>query len=397
MPPGFGWWLFFLGGTTASVALLQNAVGMASWLYYMVAYLSATVQMVFTYNLTNPIEGVSRRLATFWGVIIVCGLLGVLLPNFEYKTPVAYLLPSGLADNALVRQLTVIGFADQSNFLGVPRPSAPFAYANRWGLAVLLTLPAALYVASRSRGMTRLMWSLLIVVSAVPIVFSLNRGLWIGIGLLALFMAVRAMRHGRVKQVLLVVAGVVAAACVVIFTSLGVILVAKISSDYSTNARASVYSATWQGFLGSPLFGHGSSGGSTGATVGGISLGSQGHLWTLLYSGGLLATIPFFIWLGGGFFRSSGATSGGALAVRLPLLLALPMTVIYAFVPDGVALLAICYGAALAASDQAKRRKLDEAAGEGSTLHVGRDRKRVVAGDSTLRSGRRHGITNRRI
>lgn len=352
LPAGTGLWLLFVSGNVVLLALIANFAGIAQWLYYMVSYLTATVMMVFVYNLEQGVGPAARRLAGFWVFIILCGLLGLFLPDVQFQAPLGRLLPPSLAGNGLVKQFTTIDFSSNSNFLGVPRPSAPFIYANRWGLGVLLCLPCAVHVFTRSKGFGRVAWTVLLALSVVPVIFSLNRGLWAGIGIYLGYMALRAAKRGNAKWMFASLIGAVVGAALVFATPLHDVISAKLGSDYSTNARFAVYDATWTAFSEAPILGHGTSGGAVGDSVNGISVGSQGHFWTLLYSGGLLTTVPFMLWLGLAFYRSRHGSNALALAFRLPVLVALPMTLIYAFVPDGMALLAICYGAAMAAGDR---------------------------------------------
>src|SRR5205085_2674838 len=65
-----------------------------------------------------------------------------------------------------------------------PRPSAPFGYTNTWGncLGLLLGWFVVSWFAER-KSLRRALGLAILAVGAIPVVYSLNRGLWIGLGL----------------------------------------------------------------------------------------------------------------------------------------------------------------------------------------------------------------------
>ena len=71
-----------------------------------------------------------------------------------------------------------------SEFLGYtqPRVTAPYSYPNTWGNAYGLLLPFFLFTwFGRAAGWRRYVAPLILLVSFIPVVYSLNRGLWLGL------------------------------------------------------------------------------------------------------------------------------------------------------------------------------------------------------------------------
>src|SRR5699024_799575 len=89
----------------------------------------------------------TQRIADALGWMFVAllggGIIGVLMPTLEFPSLLEMLLPNGLASNGFVNSLIHPQVAQVHTFLGYeePRPSAPFAYTNEWGLATAVTLP----------------------------------------------------------------------------------------------------------------------------------------------------------------------------------------------------------------------------------------------------------------
>ena len=96
--------------------------------------------------------GVDRRrivagLTFVWFFTVAGGVLGLLFPEVRLSTPVGMLLPHGVATNDYVRDLFFPPLAEVQHPYGSPvefvRPSAPFPYANSWGVAIVLLTPVA--------------------------------------------------------------------------------------------------------------------------------------------------------------------------------------------------------------------------------------------------------------
>jgi len=350
VPPGFNGWLLFVAVVIASASMIEGgASGWIQWAYNLGEYLCATVFFAYTYNVNAAADRVIPLLARFWAVAIVCGILGMLLPHFQMQAPAAHVIPPGLRDNEFIKSTLNIRFASVDNLVGVPRPSAPFPYSNRWGAVVLLTLPAATWYVFRMRRPRSVVWIAIFVVSIVPIVYSQNRGLWIGMAVAGMYLAMRALREGNIGRMAAIIMIFVLVALLGYVTGLTSIVLAKFNSHYSSDARSSIYGLTWDAFKQKPWIGHGTSGTATGNVVGGVAVGSQGQLWALMYSTGVSGLVTFYGWLLWSFGYSRKDSGAMGTVLRLPLLLAACVSVVYAFVPESMVIIVVSLACVLAA------------------------------------------------
>ena len=223
VPPAFGLWLMFLVVVGAGIATLGlTAPGtvvsplsnrLLAFVIRGLTYLALTVILLYAGNLTEA-ELPRRRLAWQLGLVgiytVLGGLGGVVMPSFQFKSPMAYLLPHGLQQNSLVQAALYPGFSQVTDVLGVThgRPKAPFEYTNTWGNCLTILLPWLL-VAWWSYGSKRQRkWALLVVAAAlIPLVYSLNRTVWVGVALTAVYVAVRLAARGRLAMLGVVLAG----------------------------------------------------------------------------------------------------------------------------------------------------------------------------------------------
>ena len=95
--------------------------------------------------------------------------------------------------------------ADIQNVLGRPeaRPKAPFPFANTWGSNLSLFLPFFLVAWFRQgRRWQRYAAPLVLVVAAIPIIYSLNRGLWVSLALGVVGVVLLQLRKGRAGPII---------------------------------------------------------------------------------------------------------------------------------------------------------------------------------------------------
>lgn len=327
VPPGFGWWLIFLGVVLIGIPLLfvdvpgtitgGGASRLPVFFYRLTWYLACTVILLWIGNLDEK-ELPSLRVVRLFGWLfvftVVGGLLGVIAPRFELTSPTELLLPDAIAANDFVRSIIHPRAADIQNVLGPDqaRPIAPFAYANSWGSNLVLTLP--FFVAGWLRygnRWRRAVAPFVLMLAAVPVVFSLNRGLWACLALGAALLGLRLALTGRVAP--LVALGVVVALGVggIGVSPLGDMIVQRVNNPHSNERRGQLLVETVNSTLASsPLAGFGSTRrvqGSFDSIAGGSRpnckacgvppLGTQGHIWLVIFSqglAGLLAFITFF-------------------------------------------------------------------------------------------------------
>jgi hypothetical protein len=190
-------------------------------------YLAAAVTWLYLVNTEGLLSTrrIMRALLVLWAAAVVGGYLGLAFASVSWAGPAAGAIPEGLRENDLIGALVNPGFAEVSDVAGVTisRPKAPFTYTNGWGSAMALLTPVALAAvagplfAPRSKRLIRVG----LAASVVPIVLSLNRGLW-GLLLLAgLYVVIRRSPQGRSRTTAMVFLALLALATAIIATPLG--------------------------------------------------------------------------------------------------------------------------------------------------------------------------------
>ncbi len=327
-PRGFGLWLVFLVWMLASATMLWSdspsaepgGAGFGRLLVYGYRggmYLAATVVLLYVVNLRErelPTRRVLRLLG-FMFVLTTCGgLLGVLAPGFEFSSALEILLPEGVATNKFVQQMIHPAAAEIQFILGYAeaRPIAPFPFANSWGANFSLYLPFFLLSwLGRDAGWRRLVAPFVLLAGLVPAVYSLNRGLWFALGVGACYLAVRLAMLGRYWAIKVIAAGVVVGGLAFLASPLGTMVQQRLDAPHSNERRAQLATETVTDVLqASPVLGFGSTRdvkGSFFSIAGGATadcpacgvppLGTQGQLWLVVFSQGVVGLVLFL-----GFF-----------------------------------------------------------------------------------------------
>lgn len=323
LPDGFGWWLIFLVCVAASVTMLfvdaPGAVpgGGPSRLfvfgYRFAWYLTCGIVLLWIANLDErslPTRHVVRLMGWMFIITVAGGLLGVLAPTLEFTSPVEMVLPGGLRSNSFVRSLVHPASAAVQSILGTasPRPIAPFSFANSWGANLSMFLPFFLLGwLGRGGGWRRSAAPFVLLVAAVPIVMSLNRGLWLSLALGAIYFVVRLVLKGRLVAMVGAGLAVVTAVGVLLISPLGEMTANRIETPHSNDRRGELLTATVTATAtGSPVLGFGSTRdvqGSFASIAGGSTpdcpactvppLGTQGQIWLVIFAQGFVGLIAF--------------------------------------------------------------------------------------------------------
>jgi hypothetical protein len=324
LPPGFGWWLAFLAFAAASIAALgvdpegtvpDTASGrMVAVVFRLGQYVALTIMLVYVGNrrgLTS--ERLVRLLAWLFAVTVAGGLLGTFAGTFEFTSPVEFFLPGHIRSMGFVQSLVHPQAAQVMELIGdpKPRPAAPWGYTNTWGnnFCLLVVWFVALYWGGlKPRGKTLAAACLLL--ATIPVVYSLNRGLWIGLGVVGCYVAVRLALRGRLGALTAVVSAGLVLGTALAVTPLGDVVSARLDNGKSNGVRMYLTERALTGVVASPLIGFGSTrstmGGRNSIAVGASSdcercgnftIGGNGQLWQLLYAHGLLGTVSYL-----GFF-----------------------------------------------------------------------------------------------
>ena len=193
LPGGFAFWALFLVWIARGLRALRRRPGRRTGrrpsriLVFAIGLpgTSPRPSLLWVANLREselPTRWVYQLLGFMFVVTAVGGLVGVLAPTIEFTSPVEMLLPRGLRGNGLVQAIVHPAVADIQNVLGRPeaRPKAPFPYANSWGATCSLFLPFFLVAWFRQGPRwQRFVGPVVLAMAAIPVVYSLNRGLWV--------------------------------------------------------------------------------------------------------------------------------------------------------------------------------------------------------------------------
>jgi hypothetical protein len=357
VPRGFGLWLLLLAGYLVSGLMLAEMppgtygeLGLGRFLGYsmrLTLYLSLLTMVLYLGNLTER-ELPQLRLVRMLGVLFITtvagGLLGVLAPDFSFTSPVELLLPGWLADNSFVQNLIHPTAAQTQKVLGYasPRPEAPFEWANAWGsnvsvLLVWFVVGWWVYGTRRRRTLA----VVLIALAAIPIAYSLNRGLWIGLGLAVVYLIVRV--GGRTRVTLCAAAAT--GALVFALSPLAPLVVQRLDNPHSNDIRAFTVSATIEAATHSPIIGFGNTRNATGnhrtITTGKTGwcpgcghppLGGDGQLWLMLITQGFVGAALYVAFFAGAIRRHwTDRTPIGLAGV-----LVMSLVLLYMFIYDGL-------------------------------------------------------------
>jgi hypothetical protein len=353
LSPAFGLWLLFLGWMLVSGTQLEQTSFAYVWRALM--YMSATVLFLYVYNSDQrelPARAIVIVLALFWAEIVVAGLAGALFPRVSFRAPLAGLVPGEFRNDDLVRATLYPGLSDVMTILGYPvgRPKALFAYTNQWGACAALLAPFAIAAfAYLRRPLQRQALGLCVVLSIVPFVVSLNRGVWIALGIAVLYAILRLARpsHGRAVVVGAVI--LLVGAAMVKTTPLGGLAHDRVvSNSDSTDTRMSLYASVAEQVREAPLLGVGS---PSIRTAEGTAppVGTQGQIPLLAYSHGLPGLLLFLMWFAHAGLRSARVTSPARFSAHVALVIAVLLMPYYSLLP--VALHAVMVAAALALRD----------------------------------------------
>jgi hypothetical protein len=393
LPPGFKIWSLFLLVTLISIATISLAApGTApsptgsriiSWMLRTGVYFAVTILLIYAGNLTEE-ELPRRRLAWLLGLVgiyaVTGGVLGVLDPHFQFTSPTSYLLPHSIRNNnGTLGMMLHPGFSQVQNILGyaVGRPRAPFDYTNMWGNSLAITLPW-LIVAWWSYGNRKERRNVLIVmaVALVPIVYSLDRGLWIGLGISVLYVAIRFAARGRLGM-LAGLCGVLALIAVVVVVSpLQGLIQSRLQHGKSNASRSNLAVAAMGAAAASPFIGWGDTrhvlGGPNSIVIGKTAkchacgsrdIGGNGQFWMLLVTSGMLGAALYCSFFLYGIWRYWRDPTPYGMVGVLVLILGFPFMIVYIAVGPVLAFTMLVY-ALLWKNDRVLHKEAEEAAAE---------------------------------
>lgn len=339
-PRGLAIWLLFLVWMGISVIGIDTGDRLVGFVYRALLYLTVTIIFLYVYNAgaslsTRYVLGV---LTVFWLVVVAGGYLGVLFPLLSIHTPLGLVLPASISSNEMVQDM-IIRRVSQYNPNGWakldPRPSAPFLYTNGWGNAYSMLMPIVIAYLIEVRRERRFWWLLVAIpVSLVPAFLTLNRGMFLGLGLALVYVAVRLVIRGNGKALLGLLALVAVVAVAFMTLPIAERLTHRITASSSTADRANLYQETFDRTLESPWLGYGAP--RPSETEGAPSVGTQGQIWMVMFSHGFPGLVLFMGWLAWAYVRSIRERDPAGMALNTVLLVVLVESLYYGIMTTGL-------------------------------------------------------------
>ncbi|MDH3678807.1 MAG: hypothetical protein OEV40_02530 [Acidimicrobiia bacterium] len=349
VPKGIGFWVIFLLAVAGSAFSIDTVGRLSGYVLRFGYYGAATVFLLYLLNggRSVPVPRIVRSFTVLWMFTVAGGCLALVLGDVSFRSPTYHLIPSALLGNELINTLVTPGFADLQDIIGfpVPRPKAPFAYTNSWGSMMALSTPFAFMALADDRvGLPPRLVRAVLALSVVPIVVSLNRGLWLSLGIGIAYAAIRFGVAGRTKPLVRLVVAAVVVAAVLALSPLGDLVDSRLDNGHSDGDRTSLAIAALEGAAERPLFGWG----APRPGVGGLpSVGTHGQLWLVSFSHGFIGLIGFVGAIGSFFVRTGRQATTVGLWAHVVLLVAIVQMPVYLLIPHS--LFAIMAAVAVAA------------------------------------------------
>jgi hypothetical protein len=360
LPPAFGLWLLFLICAIAGFAVLTlTAPGTApspvshrvvSYAVRTLTYLGVTVLLLYVGNLSEE-ELPRRRLAWMLGLVAIVatvgGIAAMLKPHLQFSSPFLLALPKSIQANPFIQASMHPGLAQIQNVVGSAkgRPKAPFDYTNLWADCLTILIPWLLVAAFGGSRRQKWIAGAVVTASIAPLLYSLNRAAWIGVGFAIAYLAVRFAAKGKTAMLAALVMMTGLATLLILLTPLHTTITDRLANGKSDNLRSNLSALSVEDALASPVIGYGDTRQERGSpssiavgptakcpSCGQLAVGSTGQLWLLLICSGFVGAafyLGFFaygIW----YFWRDGSAYG--LAGVLVLLLSF----VYMFAYDAV-------------------------------------------------------------
>lgn len=324
LPRGFAWWIAFLLVAGASVFALTSTAPetlpepasgqILGWLTNVGNFVACMIVLLWICShdeVELPKQNLVRHFGIFGVWVVAGGYLGLALPHLQFTSPTELLLRSTIGKGPWMALIETPQGAQVQDILGdagSPRPAAPFAYTNIWGEMLSLLLIFA-FIAWWTYGTrrTKVFVVLLVAAATVPAVLSLNRGLWLGVGVLVAWLAFMLLRARRTGTVVMLIGIVLVAGVGLVISPASGILQERAANGHSDSIRSALATDAVEGAAASPLIGWGvmrqiqgspnsiAIGQSTDCdNCGNRRVGSTGQLWFLMFAYGYLGAFLYF-------------------------------------------------------------------------------------------------------
>jgi len=306
-PPGTTLYVLYLVWAGGTIIMLDKLTRVLVFGFRYFVYVSAIGLAVYVYNERRVTrETFVNWVATLWIWAIVGGYAALVFPRVRLNvTAASLLLPKALQSNEFVGNLVRPRLAQEQEISGLQlvRPATLWAFTNEWGANVGLLTPffIAAFIYSNDRRRRRL--GVIGLVLAAPVmILSVNRGLWLSVGLIFAAVAIRGALVGRTAPLKLFVGGAVVVTVLLVATPIGGVVSGRLSES-SADTRAGIYQEAWEGALQSPVLGQG--GPRPSENPFSPHVGSHGHLWFAMFSHGFVGLALYVTWLISAMYQAS--------------------------------------------------------------------------------------------
>jgi polysaccharide biosynthesis protein PslJ len=349
-PGGFILWLFFLLWTALSALQLHSAGNWFTFSFRAGAYIAAGLGFLYLVNTDEkdlPTYKIIMALTFFWAVIVAGGYVALALPHLSFSTPFQKILPGSFLSNRYLHDL-VHPSLSQAQALGgvraighaITRPAAPFPYTNQWGGTYAFLTPFVLLAVRRARSRrVRVGLGVLVVISLVPFVISINRGAWLSLIVAALYAWIRFAFRRNLRSTLGLLLLLAVVTLAILVTPLRGVVLARLGHHGSTSLRLELYHQSGQSALQSPWIGYGVPLPQPVSRYSLPNVGTQGQLWLVLVSVGFPGTFFFLAWLLYLFWKTRSLANEVGFAAHLAILIALVQLPLYGWMPAEMFLL----------------------------------------------------------
>ena len=360
-PRGFTIWVAFLLWMFGSGTRLDSPDRYIVFVYRAGLYVAATIILLYVFNMSRealPTRKVISIMTFFWMFVVVGGLMGVLFPTLNFSSPTEMLMPANLISDEFVYDLVHPATAQIQDFLGYEqaRPKAPFVYSTNWGSAFALLVPFVIlgWMFAKSR-VWKNFTAVMFVISIVPVVAGLGRGLWLSLGAGLVYAAVRLAIGGQGKALRAILILIPSMLAIVYLSPLKGLVEDRFATPHSNERRVGLYEEAIANVEESPILGYGSPRPSE-ENSDAPSVGTQGQLWLVLFSHGIPGMVLFVWWFLYQLWKMRAVSEPVAFWCHVMVFIAVVQLPVYGWLPAPMAVIMV--GIALAAREQ----RLDHAA-----------------------------------
>lgn len=339
-------WLAFVVWCILCSVSLRGGTDILAWGIRFLVIFNAGVYSLYYFNARERVtpQGVLGGLVTLWYTVVILGWLATFFPEVRITTPMSFVIPGGILQNLLVKDYVLPPLAEVQMPWGAPepymRPAAPFPYANSWGLAFAFLTPVVIAVMTAlDSWKVKLILGLSVAAGFYPAVETSNRGMFIALGISVSYVIMREILRGNLRLAFYALVTTVLGAFVFVASGAMEKILGRQEYSDSTGTRSLLYQHTWEATLKSPLIGYGT--GRPDYEVG-ISMGTQGYMWALMFCFGLVGLGLFVTFMLYSLLTTAKLESSAAYWIHSVPVAASCIFVIYSFDTMQMASMILC-------------------------------------------------------